>query len=71
MVGAAYAPVVLIPEALVVAVVADGLEPFTGTWQGWRRGLDWTRIGMFLGWYVVALLGLSIMSFVIGNRIVF
>ena len=71
VVGAAYAPVVLIPEALVVAVVADGLEPFTGRWQGWRRRLDWTRIGMFLGWYVVALLGLSIMSFVIGNRIVF
>ena len=71
VVGAAYAPVLLIPEALVVAVVADGLEPLTGRWQGWRRGVDWTRVGMFLGWYVVALLGLSILSLVIDNRIVF
>ena len=71
VVGAAYAPVLLIPEALVVAVVADGLEPLTGRWQGWRRGVDWTRVVMFLGWYVVALLGLSILSFVIDNRIVF
>jgi len=71
VVGAAYAPVLLIPEALVVAVVADGLEPLTGRWQGWRRRLNGTRVGMFLGWYVAALLGLSVMSFVIDNRIVF
>ena len=69
--GAAYAPVLVIPEALVVAVIADGLASLTGRWQGWRRRLDWTRVGMFLGWCVVTLLGLSILSFVIDNRIVF
>ncbi len=70
--GAAYlSPVVLIPEAFVVAVVADGTEPFTGGWQGWRRPIDRSWLAMFVGWYVVALFGLSLMGFVIRNRIVF
>ncbi|MFI5287376.1 MAG: hypothetical protein ACHQ4F_13785 [Candidatus Dormibacteria bacterium] len=70
LVGAAYlSPVFVIPEAFVVAVVADGTVPFTGGWQGWRRRVDRTRVGMFVGWYVVALLGLSLMAFVIHGQI--
>jgi hypothetical protein len=72
VIGAAYLPpVFLIPEALVVAVIADGTVPIAGGWQGWRRRIDRTRAGIFAGWFVVALFGLSLMGFVIHNRIVF
>ena len=72
VVGAAYlAPEFLIPEALVVAVVADGAEPFAFGWRGWRRRIDRTRIGMLLGWFAVALAGLSLMRIAIDQQIVF
>lgn len=72
VVGAAYvSPIFVIPEALVVAVVADGTVPFSGGWQGWRRRVDRIRVGMFVAWYVVGLLGLSLMAFVIRGQIYF
>jgi hypothetical protein len=62
-------PFFMIAGALAVALIADGLEPFDTGWLGWRRRLDRTRVFLFVGWFVVALLGLSLVWFAVVNRI--
>jgi len=59
----------LIAGALAVAAIADGLEPWDTEWLGWRRRVDRTRVLMFLGWFVVALLWLLGARVAIDNQI--
>lgn len=70
LVAATYlSPFFLIAGAAAVALIADGLEPFNVGWLGWRRKFDRTRVFLFLGWFAVALLGLSLLWFAVANRI--
>ena len=65
-------PFFLIVGAIAVALIADGVEPLAVDfhWLGWQRPVDRTRVLLFLGWFAVALVGLSFMRFVIEHQIV-
>lgn len=64
---ASLSPIFLIIGAIGVAVIADGVDPLAGDvrWLGWKRGVDRTRLLLFLGWFIVALVGLSAFRLVI------
>lgn len=65
-------PIFLIVAAIAVAAIADGLEPLAVDvrWLGWQRRVDRTRVLLFLGWFVVALVGLAAFRLVIEHQIV-
>jgi hypothetical protein len=49
----------LIVGAVGAAIVADGLQPFSGEWIGFRRPVDLRRVLFFLAYFVVALVALG------------
>jgi hypothetical protein len=59
----------LLPGAFAVAMAADALEPFETEWIGWRRPVGRMRVLLFVGWSMVAFVGLWFVAIVFENHV--